>query len=323
MNLSPYADACRFCAQAYINLLIDQIAMATTIMARRGGCGIFRPRHSSESAAACGYNSEMPHRQLRARQELSRSTPEEDFTAYRRCVFDEAKGPRLRSSAQRIFLLSPANLTGVRGQSLLRAEAKFDLALRLRGHGAALGELFSFMSSLYFRGKLAYSQAFSNPPADLPGALIITPSQGLLSPETIVNLSDMREMSAIRVDAAEEKYRGPLERAAGLLKQRLAPDVRVVLLGSIATPKYVLPLSEIFGEQLLFPLAFVGRGDMSRGGLLLRCSKNQVELEYAPIVTTCRRGARPPKLPPVRARASSNVLSGARQPLAPPSTARA
>ena len=44
--------------------------------------------------------------------------------------------------------------------------ATFDLAVRLRGPGgAALGEVFSFMSGLYFRGKLAYARTFPAPPA--------------------------------------------------------------------------------------------------------------------------------------------------------------
>ena len=62
-----------------------------------------------------------------------------------------------QSPAQRIFLLSPANASGIRGNKLLSGRARFDLALRLRTMGAPLGEIFSFMSSLYFRGKLVYT----------------------------------------------------------------------------------------------------------------------------------------------------------------------
>ena len=43
-----------------------------------------------------------------------------------------------------------------------------------------------------------------------------------------------------------------------------------VLLGSVATDKYVGPLLDVFGDRLYFPATFAGRGDMSRGGLLLR-----------------------------------------------------
>jgi hypothetical protein len=66
----------------------------------------------------------------------------------------------LMSSAMpnRIFLLSPASCSGRRAEILLRERAAFDLAVRLRsGTGVTLGEAFSFLSGLYFRGKLAYA----------------------------------------------------------------------------------------------------------------------------------------------------------------------
>ena len=74
----------------------------------------------------------------------------------------------------------------------------------------------------------------------------------------------------------------------------------MVLLGSVASPKYVTVLTNIFGPRLLFPIDFVGRGDMSRGGLLLRHARDGVELPYVPILGATLHGARPPKLPPLR-----------------------
>ena len=74
----------------------------------------------------------------------------------------------------------------------------------------------------------------------------------------------------------------------------------MVLLGSVASPKYVDVLTAIFGERLRFPIAFVGRGDMSRGGLLLRHARDGVELEYVAVLGASVHGARPPKLPPLR-----------------------
>src|SRR2546425_12669755 len=74
----------------------------------------------------------------------------------------------------RIFLLSPAYAGGERARLLFRPEAGFDLAVRLRGEGVALGEAFAFMSGLYFRGKLAYAQVFAAPPPDVAGAVGIT-----------------------------------------------------------------------------------------------------------------------------------------------------
>ena len=77
-----------------------------------------------------------------------------------------------------------------------------------------------------------------------------------------------------------------------------------MLLGSIASPKYVDILTAIFGERLQFPIAFVGRGDMSRGGLLLRHASDGVELDYVPVLGASLHGARPPKLPPLAALAA-------------------
>jgi hypothetical protein len=74
----------------------------------------------------------------------------------------------------------------------------------------------------------------------------------------------------------------------------------VVLLGSIASKKYVAVLGAVFGDRLLFPSDFVGRGDMSRGGLLLRAARAGAELAYEPVLGAQRHGKRPPRLAPVR-----------------------
>jgi hypothetical protein len=58
------------------------------------------------------------------------------------------RGQPEQSGRRRIFLLSPANLAGLRGRLLLRPEAKFDLALRLRREDVPLGEAFAFISGL-------------------------------------------------------------------------------------------------------------------------------------------------------------------------------
>ena len=148
----------------------------------------------------------------------------------------------LQLSGRRIFLLSPANASGIRGKRLLSGRTQFDLALRLRTTGAPIGEIFSFMSALYFRGKLAYAQRFANPPAGLAGIFVITSSRGLLVPEAIVTPEELRAMSSARIDHNSPQYRVPLERDALLLSERSGNDTQVVLLGSIATQKYVAPL---------------------------------------------------------------------------------
>ncbi len=212
-----------------------------------------------------------------------------------------------------MFLLSPANVGGIRAGYVLKPNAGFDLACRLRGDGVSLGELFSFISGLYFRGKLAYARAFSAPPNGVSGSFVITATAGLLPPETVVTLDRVREIAANDIDAADARYRAPLDRACQSLLQRLGTSCEVVLLGSVATPKYVEPLLQIFGERLLFPTEFVGRGDMSRGGLMLRCVEANEELAYTPVLNAVRRGARPPKLlPPVRRRNTPRLDIAAR-----------
>ncbi len=206
------------------------------------------------------------------------------------------------SAVHRIFLLSPANASGVRAKLILRENATFPLALRLRDGGLSLGESFSFISGLYFRGKLAYARAFAQPPPHAQGArgaMVITACGGLLPAETLVTREGLCKISSASVSLSDARYRIPLERDAGLLADEIGARCEVVLLGSIATPKYVDPLLKIFGERLLFPAEFAGRGDMSRGGLMLRCVQSGVQLNYVPLATANRHGARPPKLPPL------------------------
>jgi hypothetical protein len=162
----------------------------------------------------------------------------------------------------RIFLLSPAFAGGIRGKMLLRPEAKFDLAVRLHDGGLPLGEAFAFISGLYFRGKLAYAEAFAAPPEGIPGTFVISAGHGLVPPETVVTLEQFQYMASI-----------------------------------VATLKYLEPIVGVFGHRLLFPEDFVGRGDMSRGGLMLRSARAGVPLKYVPLGKLTRHGPRPPKLP--------------------------
>jgi hypothetical protein len=201
------------------------------------------------------------------------------------------------AAPHRIFLLSPANAGGVRAKMILSERARFVLARRLRNDGLPVGELFSFISGLYFRGKLAYARSFAAPPGRLPGVLVITAGRGLMAPETVVTHEELQEIAGVPVEATDPRYREPLERDAEELKKHLGKRCEIVLLGSIATAKYVEPLLGIFAERLLFPSAFVGRGDMSRGGLMLRSAREGVELSYEPVGSAIRHGKRPPKLP--------------------------
>ena len=181
--------------------------------------------------------------------------------------------------------------------------ATFDLALRLRDGGAPLGEVFSFLSGLYFRGKLAYARAFvraPDPESAISGAgvFVITPTAGLRAVDTVVTLEALKAFAKVDVAADNPSYRRPLERSAKQIAADIGPDCDVVLLGSIASAKYVDVLQSIFGARLLFPREFVGRGDMSRGGLMLRCASAGEELGYIPVAGAVRHGQRPPRLDP-------------------------
>ena len=206
----------------------------------------------------------------------------------------------------RVFLLSPANCNGIRAKQAMSPRAQFALAVALRSeNGAPLGDLFSFVSGLYFRGKLTYARRFAQPPDPLnpvvgSGIHVITPTAGLRSPDTLITQSAVRGFARVDVDAENVRYRRPLETSARALLAEIGPDCDVVLLGSVASPKYVTVLGTIFGERLKFPVAFVGRGDMSRGGLLLRHARDGVELDYVPVQGAILHGARPPKLPPIK-----------------------
>ncbi|HEX4565536.1 MAG TPA: hypothetical protein VH138_02850 [Vicinamibacterales bacterium] len=213
--------------------------------------------------------------------------------------------PTSRESG-RVFLLSPANCNGPRAKIVLSERAQFDLAQRLRSDaGVAIGEVFAFISGLYFKGKLSYALEFVRPPEPgAPvagsGALVITPTAGLRPVETRVDAGALRTFAGVDIAAADPRYRHPLAASARALAEEIGPDCDVVLLGSIASQKYVDVLTEVFGERLRFPIDFVGRGDMSRGGLLLRCVRAREELSYVPVLGAVRHGPRPPKLAPIK-----------------------
>lgn len=182
---------------------------------------------------------------------------------------------------------------------LMRNTAEFDLARRLRGpNRVTIGEVFTFLSGLYFRGKIAYANAFARPARGMSGVLVITPTRGLIDAATPIELDDLREFAEVDIDENDPRYRLPLERDALKLAMQLKNRGDAVLLGSVATGKYVSVLLEILADCLRFPADFVGRGDMSRGGLLLRCAADARELDYIAVAGAIRKGKRPPKLEP-------------------------
>jgi hypothetical protein len=196
---------------------------------------------------------------------------------------------------QRLFLLSPANVAGLRAGLLLNPRAPFALARQFRREGLPLADVFSFASGLYFRGKITYARRFAR--ADEGEVIrVITTNAGLLDPNTHLTPASLRRFGTVDIHEDDPRYHKPLRRDARALARQLAPDGRAILLGSIATAKYRDVLLESFGERLVFPSDFVGRGDMSRGGLLLRAARTGKELPYIGVLGAVFKGKRAPRI---------------------------
>lgn len=202
------------------------------------------------------------------------------------------------AAPSRIFLLSPAKAGGRRYSILTSEQASFELALKFRAGSATLGEIYSFISGLYFRGKIAYSTAFGTVRGQSSNALVIVPGLGLLPPETVFSPEQLRATAQIDVDENNPAHHDALLAAAGSLDRATGHQCSFVLLGSVASAKYTTALLEVLDHRLLFPAEFVGRGDMSRGGVMLRSAASGQELTYVPVSGAQLRGPRPARLSP-------------------------
>jgi predicted kinase len=217
----------------------------------------------------------------------------------------------VESAQYTMFLLSPANLSGERGRLVFRPAASFPLARQLRSsEGALLGDVYSFVSGLYFRGKMAYGQTFGRAPKGLSGALVISPTEGLRFLHERVTLERLRGWADVDIHERNARFTEPLIAHAGALEAAYGARTRFVLLGSVATDKYVGPLSRVFGDRLLFPSDFIGRGDMSRGAILLRAARAKRELSYVPVAESARHGERPEGVAAWAARAARKAPDG-------------
>jgi hypothetical protein len=200
--------------------------------------------------------------------------------------------------AHNVFIISPAHADGRRGQLLRRGRSNASVAHALASPaGAPLGDVFTFMSGLYFRGKRKYAETFADPPASTPGVLVIVPGHGLLDVNTPVSLADIQGIAVIPIDVREPRYREPLERDVAALAGKLTDDDRVIFLGSVATDKYLAILARGLGERLVVPAEFVGRGSMSRGSVALKSVEAGRELSYVPaqevgVIAEARSAAR-------------------------------
>lgn len=200
----------------------------------------------------------------------------------------------------RIFLLSPARAGGRRYSILTSEKASFDLALKFRAGSATLGEIYSFISGLYFRGKMAYAAAFGAGPGQSSNAWVIVPGLGLLPPETVFSAEQLRATAQVDVDEDNPVHHDALLAAAGSIDRATGSQCSFVLLGSVASAKYTTALLKVLDQRLLFPAEFVGRGDMSRGGIMLRRAASGEELTYIPVSGSQLRGPRPERLDPKR-----------------------
>jgi hypothetical protein len=196
---------------------------------------------------------------------------------------------------QRVFLLSPAKVGGVRAGLLLNPRAPFALARQFHREGLPLADVFTFASGLYFRGKITYARRFARE-ADGELIRVITTNAGLLDPLTHVTPEALRLFGQVDIHQDDPRYHKPLLRDARKLARALAPNGRAILLGSIATAKYRDVLLEAFEDRLVFPSDFIGRGDMSRGSLLLRAARNGAELPYGAVRGAVFKGKRAPRI---------------------------
>ena len=228
--------------------------------------------------------------------------------------------------------MSPAFSGGKRGQMVMRDAASFPLAQQLRTpEGAPLGDVFSFLSGLYFRGKLGYARAFARPPAGVARRrCVITPSDGLvLAGRRRVTLDAPARASraARHRRSTDARYRRPLVRDARGSGRGAGPGVRGRAAGQRGHRQVrgrAARQSSASGS--CFPTDFVGRGDMSRGGLLLRARHGRRELDYGPVAGAVRHGPAPAAArrrgDEPAARAPDGAASARRHPAATPRRAR-
>ena len=174
--------------------------------------------------------------------------------------------------------------------ALRRAGSDVPLARRLRVDGAPLGDVFSFLSGLYFRGKLEYARAFAQPSEGYDGVHVITMTDGLVSPGIRIVADDLERYAECADGVASAVL--TLEKTALDLSHCLDVNADVVLLGSVSTGKYTDLLAPIFGERLLFPRDVLHLGQLARGALFLRRAREGPELEYVPVSSIIRAGRR-------------------------------
>lgn len=190
-----------------------------------------------------------------------------------------------------IFLLSPANLSGTRARQMISPRAMSAAGIAYRSpEGVRIADAFTFMSALYFRGKHAYAREFAKPhPGIGETAFVIAPGYGLVSLDWRLDKEKMKRLARTKIDVRSRAYTTPLRRCCRELEAKLSAGDIVVLLGSVASGKYVDVLEPIFGPRLRFPKIFAGMGDMQRGSVMLKAAAAKLELEYVDLTHTRHR----------------------------------
>ena len=174
--------------------------------------------------------------------------------------------------------------------ALRRPGSGVALARRLREEGVPLGDVFSFLSGLYFRGKLEYARAFARSSEQHDAVHVITMTDGLVSPDARIVADDLERYAQCPEGSASAVL--TLEKTALELSRRLDANADVVLLGSVSTGKYTDLLAPIFRERLLFPRDVLHIGQLARGALFLRRAREGPELDYVPVSEIIRSGRR-------------------------------
>lgn len=183
-------------------------------------------------------------------------------------------------SCPRLFLLSPATAHGAKARVLLQDPPRTPAATWLRSSdGMPLAAVFTYLSGLYFTGKLAYARAFANISPPLEGVYVLTMSDGLLSPAAPVSADMLRRFAAAADGSADGRDR--LIQSARTIAAALGEaPCEVVFLGSVHSSKYTELLEPVFGDRLRFPRELVRRGQLERGAILLERATARRELDY-------------------------------------------
>ena len=174
-----------------------------------------------------------------------------------------------------------------------------------RAQGAPLGDVFTFVSGLYFRGKLAYARRFASPPEPRIrrrlGRARHHAERRAPQPETPVTRRRAARLRRRRRRSRPTRATGGRSSGARARWLReIGADCEVVLLGSIASPKYVDVLLDDLRRAPAVPDRFRRpRRHEPRRPAAAQARARASSSTYAPMAGAVRHGARPPKLPPL------------------------